>query len=143
MATDQVTVAQRRLRHELASHNFGPDASLNVLITGRIADKPWTDSLDFDEITFLVLHLSTASLITTAYLSGMRPEEVLHLARGCCTREEREDGTSRYKITGRHFKGASPTTRATPFPRVRSAPIPGWSSSSWPVHRRGRGTGER
>ncbi|MER5744795.1 hypothetical protein ABT097_16185 [Streptomyces sp. NPDC002225] len=104
---DQVTVAQRRLRHELEPHHFGLDAPLDVPITSRIADRPWTDSLDFDEITFLVLHLSTASLITTAYLSGMRPEEVLHLTRGCCTREEREDGTSRYKITGRHFKGVT------------------------------------
>jgi hypothetical protein len=47
----------------------------------------------------------TAALITVAYLSGMRPEEVLHLERGCSKREEREDGTVRYLITGRHFKG--------------------------------------
>ncbi|MFB7266278.1 hypothetical protein ACFCXH_29645, partial [Streptomyces nojiriensis] len=103
----QVTVAQRRLRRELEPRHFGTDAPLDVPIVGRIADPPWTDSLDFDEITFVVLHLSTAALITTTYLSGMRPEEVLHLTRGCCTREEREDGTTRYKVTGRHFKGVT------------------------------------
>ncbi|MFB7255495.1 hypothetical protein [Streptomyces nojiriensis] len=32
---------------------------------------------------------------------------MLHLTRGCCTREEREDGTTRYKVTGRHFKGVT------------------------------------
>lgn len=52
-----------------------------------------------------MLHLSTAALICCAYLSGMRPEEVLALRRGCCTRVERDDDTVRFEIRGRHFKG--------------------------------------
>ncbi|MFK0143227.1 hypothetical protein [Streptomyces murinus] len=52
-----------------------------------------------------MLHLSTAALILCAYLSGMRPEEVLALRRGCCTRVERDDGTVRFEIRGLHFKG--------------------------------------
>ncbi|KAF5994537.1 hypothetical protein [Streptomyces sp. WAC00263] len=103
----QVALAQRRLRHRLEPGHYGPDAPLNVAITGRIGDRPWTDSLDFEEVGLLVLRLSTAALITTAYLSGMRPEEVQHLVRGCCTREDRADGTVRYKVTGRHFKGVT------------------------------------
>lgn len=37
----------------------------------------------------------------------MRPEEVLHLERGCSSQEERGDGTVRHRITGRHFKGVT------------------------------------
>ncbi|MFD3622025.1 hypothetical protein ACFWWT_44045 [Streptomyces sp. NPDC058676] len=35
------------------------------------------------------------------------PEEVLRLERGCSSQEEREDGTVRHRITGRHFKGVT------------------------------------
>lgn len=33
------------------------------------------------------------------------PPVVLHLEHGCASREEREDGTVRYRVNGRHFKG--------------------------------------
>ncbi|WP_055714509.1 hypothetical protein [Streptomyces torulosus] len=35
------------------------------------------------------------------------PPVVLHLERGCSTQQEHEDGTVRYCITGRHFKGVT------------------------------------
>lgn len=100
------TAARRSVRDELEARHFGLDAPLAVPIAGRIGDRPWTESIDFDEVKDLVLHLSTAALILTSYLSGMRPEEVLHLVRGCCTREERKDGTVRYNVRGLHFKSA-------------------------------------
>ncbi|MFD5782637.1 hypothetical protein [Streptomyces sp. NPDC126933] len=103
----QVTTARRRLQHELEPRHFGPSAPLDIPVTGRIGDRPWTDSVDFENVPVLARHLSTAALIITAYLSGMRPEEVQHLVKGCCTREDREDGTVRYKVTGRHFKGVT------------------------------------
>ncbi|WP_129265673.1 hypothetical protein [Streptomyces sp. M3] len=103
----QVTVARKRLQHELEHRHFGSSAPLDTPVTGRIGDRPWTNAVDFESIPLLARHLSTAALITTAYLSGMRPEEVQHLVRGCCTREDRDDGTVRYKVTGRHFKGVT------------------------------------
>lgn len=107
VSIDQVTVGRQLIRHELEPRHFGSSAPLDVPVTGRIADRPWADSIDFENVPLLAQHLSTASLIITAYLSGMRPEEVQHLVRGCCTREDRKDGTVRYKITGRHFKGVT------------------------------------
>ncbi|WHM36280.1 hypothetical protein [Streptomyces sp. BPTC-684] len=101
----QVTVGRKRLQHELEPRHFGSSAPLDIPVTGRIGDRPWTDSIDFENVPLLARHLSTAALIATAYLSGMRPEEVQHLVKGCCTREDRKDGTVRYKVTGRHFKG--------------------------------------
>ncbi|KIZ17574.1 hypothetical protein [Streptomyces natalensis] len=35
------------------------------------------------------------------------PPVVQHLVKGCCTHEDRKDGTVRYKVTGRHFKGVT------------------------------------
>lgn len=51
------------------------------------------------------------------------PPVVLHLERGCSDREEREDGTVRYLVTGRHFKGVTDEDGNTlPGGEVRSEP---------------------
>ena len=52
--------------------------------------------------------LSAASLIVTAYLTGMRADEVLALRRGCCTPAARGGFT----IRGRTFKSAVVNGRA-------------------------------
>ncbi|OEV10548.1 hypothetical protein [Streptomyces nanshensis] len=101
----QVTVARSSMTDQLRPEHFGSAPALAVSITGRIGNSPWTPSIGFDDVDTLVLHLSTAALICCAYLSGMRPEEVLALRRGCCTRTERRDGTVRFQVTGQHFKG--------------------------------------
>lgn len=119
----QISHARQTLRGELQPEHFGPGALLGVPVTGRIGDHPWTPGIGFDEVDTLVLHLSTAALITAAYLSGMRPEEVLALRRGCCTREEHPEGTVRYKVTGRHFKGVlDEDGNAIPEGEIRSDP---------------------
>jgi len=81
-------------------------ADLPSTIRGRIDARPWTPGIDIDETSLLLRHLATAALTVVVYLSGMRPEEVLHLERGCCTRTEPSaSGVVRYQLTGRHFKG--------------------------------------
>lgn len=101
---------------EMALLELGPDfggppvadgAALPVTVTGRIDGEVWAKTIDFTEAQPLAGHLTVAALLTIGYLSGMRPEEVLHLERGCSYQEEREDGTVRYRITGRHFKGVT------------------------------------
>jgi hypothetical protein len=57
---------------------------LNVPVTGRIAGKPWRTALDFTEARSLMRHLGTAAFIVCAYLTGMRPGEILGLRTGCC-----------------------------------------------------------
>ncbi|MEV8597291.1 hypothetical protein [Streptomyces sp. NPDC052012] len=101
----QVSRARGTLNIELGPEHFGPGAALDVPISGRIGNSLWTPAIGFDDVDTLVLHLSTAALICCAYLSGMRPEEVLALRRGCCSRTERSDGTVRFEVRGQHFKG--------------------------------------
>ncbi|AZP22898.1 integrase [Streptomyces aquilus] len=105
VTTSQVARARGLLTDELTPTDFGPAPLLDVPLTARIGAAPWRAAIGFDDVDVLMLHLSTAALICCAYLSGMRPEEVLALRRGCCTRVERDDGTVRFEIRGRHFKG--------------------------------------
>ncbi|HCT80713.1 MAG TPA: hypothetical protein DGG94_03120 [Micromonosporaceae bacterium] len=87
--------------------SIGETSPLTLTPQGRINGKPWLDTIDSDEAFELAMHLSTACLTVTAYLSGMRPEEVMHLQRGCCRKSESANGFTRYTVTGRHFKGVS------------------------------------
>ncbi|QHA04630.1 integrase [Streptomyces broussonetiae] len=72
-------------------------------VTGMIDGRPWTDAVDFDEVGGLMRHLGTACFIVIAYLTGMRPGEVLGLHEGCCP--EPEPG-GRHLIYGHEFKTA-------------------------------------
>ncbi|QDO45842.1 hypothetical protein FNV62_55020 [Streptomyces sp. RLB3-17] len=101
----QVAQARSSIVGELRPEHFGPGPVLDIPIRGRIGDALWKTAIGFDEVDTLVLHLSTAALICCAYLSGMRPEEVLALRRGCCTRKDLAEGTVRYQVRGQHFKG--------------------------------------
>jgi integrase len=53
-------------------------------VTGRIAGRPWRTAIDFNEARPLIRHLGTAAFIVCAYLTGMRPGEILGLRTGCC-----------------------------------------------------------
>ncbi|SDC65633.1 integrase [Actinokineospora iranica] len=103
-----VTAAIDRLRPRLRELPISSRSDLDVELTARLGDRPWMRGIDFDQAPMLVMHLSTACLIVIAYLSGMRPEEVLHLRQGCCApTESSEDGIVRYHVTGLHFKGVN------------------------------------
>ncbi|MEV7145392.1 hypothetical protein AB0O05_02695 [Streptomyces sp. NPDC093084] len=102
---------------------FSPGAPLDIRLTGRIDGKPWRESIDHADAVQFAVHLATAAMITIAYLSGMRPAEVLHLRRGCAVREERADGTVRHTLTGRHFKNVLDADGATkPAGEIRPEP---------------------
>ncbi|MFI6743515.1 hypothetical protein ACIBI9_62510 [Nonomuraea sp. NPDC050451] len=82
---------------------------LDVPVTGTIAGSPWRDTLDLGETDRLMIHLGTACFIVIAYLTGMRPGEVLGLRTGCCSDPEQGgDGTTgRHLIRGKTFKTAT------------------------------------
>jgi len=45
-------------------------------------------------------------MVVVAYLSGLRPADVLHLRVGCCPAPEDDGvGTVRYRLHGHQFKG--------------------------------------
>lgn len=60
----------------------GP-SPLPIPVTGTIGGQSWRDAVDFTEALDLLRHLTTACFIVIAYLTGMRPGEVLGLRSGC------------------------------------------------------------
>jgi integrase len=91
-----------------AAQRPGP-CPLNLPVTGRIAGNPWRERLDYDEIPALMRHLGTAAFIVCAYLTGMRPGEILGLRSGCCPDPEpgEHGGEGRCLIRGHVFKAAT------------------------------------
>ncbi|GAA3311022.1 hypothetical protein GCM10020295_79660 [Streptomyces cinereospinus] len=86
---------------DYAQRRPGP-CPLSTPITGRVAGQPWTESIDFTEVPQLMRHLSVACFIVLAYLTGMRPGEVMGLESGCCPEPS---SPGRHLIYGRVFKG--------------------------------------
>jgi hypothetical protein len=81
---------------------------LDISVTGRIAGRPWRPAIDYLEVATLWRHLGTAAFIVCAYLTGMRPGEVLGLRSGCCPDPEPDDDgvIGRHLIRGREYKTA-------------------------------------
>lgn len=90
-----------------ASANPGP-CLLDVPVTARLGGRPWHDPFEFDGVRSLLKHLVTACFIVMAYLTGMRPGEILGLAAGCCPDPEGAEGdaATRHLVFGREFKSA-------------------------------------
>lgn len=81
---------------------------LDIPVTGCIDGKPWREAIDYLEVWTLWRHLGTAAFIVCAYLTGMRPSEVLGLTTGCCPDPEpdAEGIVGRHLIRGREYKTA-------------------------------------
>jgi len=81
-------------------------APLDIALTGTVRGRPWLSHISYHQAQALALRLAAASLVVVAYLSGLRPAEVLHLRTGCCPEpEDDRTGTVRYRLHGHHFKG--------------------------------------
>ncbi len=92
----------------IAAERPGP-CPLDVPVTGKIGGKPWREALDYNEAPELMRHLGTASFIACAFLTGMRPGEILGLRTGCCPDPAPgPDGQARrHLIRGYEFKTAT------------------------------------
>jgi hypothetical protein len=102
------TSRRRRARLLATAASRERGCPLQVPVTGRIAGKPWRDAMDFYETRVLWRHLGTAAFVVCAYLTGMRPAEVLSLKAGCCPSPDPADdgGVARHQIHGRQYKTA-------------------------------------
>ena len=80
------------------------------------ASLPWSGELGQDQADAHRRVVSTACLITVAYLTGMRADEVLGLRRGCCTPTTSTPDTAAtsYEIRGRTYKAAVAAGRSLP-----------------------------
>ena len=88
-----------------AAQRPGP-CPLAAPVTGMINGAPWRRAIGFAEAPVLMRHLGTAAFIVCAYLTGMRPEEVLGMRSGCCPDPEPgEDGQAGWHlIRSFHYK---------------------------------------
>ncbi|MFJ9085738.1 integrase [Streptomyces sp. NPDC102384] len=91
-----------------ASRRPGP-CPLPIPVHGRIEGRGWRDALDFNETPGLVRHLATACFIVIAYLTGMRPGEILGLRTGCCPPPNPDDPplVGWHHIRSRAYKSAT------------------------------------
>ena len=80
------------------------------------ASLPWSGELGQDQADAHRRVVSTACLITVAYLTGMRADEVLGLRRGCCTptTSTPDKAATSYEIRGRTYKAAVAAGRSLP-----------------------------
>ena len=91
--TDSNAIAQTRTREftDLPLSSDPKASALNVQVSTTMDGKPWIDCLCYDDFAWqgkgaqplLLRHLRTACIIVTDYLTGMRPQEVMTLERGC------------------------------------------------------------
>lgn len=101
---------------------------LLLTVSGLIDGRPWrAEPIDEREVRALARHLIAACFVVVAYLSGMRPGEVLSLERGCL---RRDPDTGMLLISGRHWKGVrddtgdhNPHGEVRPDPWVVTEPV--------------------
>lgn len=100
-----------------------PAPSMSPATDRASLSSVWTGDPGAGGLDSLRRSLTTACLITVAYLTGMRADEVLGLRRGCCTPTSQEPGTaSSYRITGRTYKSAVADGRSIPAGVERDVP---------------------
>ncbi len=80
-----------------------------VHAVGVDMETPWTDFIDANTLHHELNALYGACIVVIAYLSGLRPEELLSLKIGCCPDPAplpwNPDGPPRYQLHGLTFKG--------------------------------------
>ncbi len=92
----------------LAARTAAPHAPTVTTTAGD--HRPWLTAIDAEQAGELTEVLVAACFVTIAYLSGMRPAEVLNLQTGCVTRIDTGNPAAphrRYEITGTEFKGVT------------------------------------
>jgi len=106
---------------------LAPNPAVTTGKPGRVTTTPpgrtWTGELSPQDLDPLRRLVTTACLITVAYLAGMRADEVLGLRRGCCTPSTTSSPTvGAYEIRGRTYKSAVADGRSIPAGVERDVP---------------------
>ncbi|WP_327724034.1 integrase [Streptomyces europaeiscabiei] len=95
------SMTRRKAWRDYRARHPGP-SPLPTNITALVNGRRWAESVDFADADVLMRHLGTACFIVLAYLTGMRPGEVLGLRTDCCP----EPATGRHLIFGNIYKTA-------------------------------------
>ncbi|MEU9305220.1 integrase [Streptomyces sp. NPDC048269] len=104
---DQVSKRAGATWRPAVSRQSGP-SPLQSPVMGKIGERPWREAIDFTEALDLLRHLTTACFVVIAYLTGMRPGEVLGLRSGCCPEPQpyENGGPPQHMIYGHVYKTA-------------------------------------
>ena len=89
-------------------------------IKATIDGKPWCPGIDYKDLRTLQHSLIAAALVIVAYLTGMRPHEVLALQPGCLQRQRISAAVVRYSVHGRKYKRVRRDGRSDPNGQQRS-----------------------
>jgi hypothetical protein len=89
-------------------------------IEAAIDGKPWCHGIDYKHLRTLQHSLIAAALVVVAYLTGMRPHEVLALQPGCIERQRISAAVVRYSVQGRKYKRVRRDGRSDPNGQQRS-----------------------
>jgi hypothetical protein len=95
-------------------HRISLDPSVGGSLPDRPSSLPWSGELGDGQTDTHRRLVSTACLITVAYLTGMRADEVLGLRPGCCTPTTTDRAATGYEIRGRTYKAAVAAGRSLP-----------------------------
>lgn len=98
----------------------GAPTPIDSPITATIDGRPWCGAIDKNDLYNYRRAVLAAGLVVVGYLTGMRPNEVLALRPGCCTRQRVSATTVRYAINGRTYKRVRKNGRADPDGEQRS-----------------------
>lgn len=94
-------------QHDIDDLNVELSTPLTLPVTGHIDGVPWVEGLHYHAVPALREMLFAACIVTIAYLSGMRGEEVRALERGCCHPDDHDGGRPvSFRIIARSFKDA-------------------------------------
>ena len=117
--TDDLSRAIKDSCHQFRL-DFHAPTLIDSPIEATIDGKPWCPGIDYKDLRTLQHSMIAAALVIVAYLTGMRPHEVLALKPGCIERERISAAVVRYSVQGRKYKRVRRDGRSDPNGQQRS-----------------------
>lgn len=100
--------------------DFDAPTPVDSPVEATIDGKPWCSGIDYKDLRSLQHSLIAAALVIVAYLTGMRPHEVLALQPDCVERQRISAAVVRYSVRGRKYKRVRRDGRTDPDGQERS-----------------------
>ena len=93
---------------------------IDTQITATIDGRRWCNAIDYKDLRDLNHAVAGAAMVIVAYLTGMRPTEVLALRPGCIERQRCGPTIEKYSVQGRKYKRVRRNGRSDPDGSARS-----------------------
>ncbi|WP_131809960.1 hypothetical protein [Mycolicibacterium mucogenicum] len=100
--------------------DFQAPTPVDSPVEATIDGKPWCSGIDYKDLRTLQQSVIAAALVIVAYLTGMRPHEVLALPPDCIQRHRISAAVIRYSVRGRKYKRVRRDGRTDPNGQERT-----------------------